>query len=128
MKPTNYTCPPAKKIAEHMGCSLETAKKARAIMKGETRITDNPDFPKTNSWIESCYHKPRRIELILSALNELLECHGVEAWNDGRDRMHASVEYLNTGDTYSATILFRHDSSTFRLTTWGDFFEANESA
>jgi len=56
---------------------------------------------------------------------ELLECHGVEAFNS-RESMHAVAEYLNTGDPSSATILFRHDPGTFRLTTWGDFVESNE--
>lgn len=126
MKPTGYSCPPAAKIAAGMNCTLETATMARRIMRGEVRITDNPLFPQTNQWIAKCYHKPRRIELILSALNEVLECHGVEAFNSRESRMHAIAEYLNTGDTYSTTILFRHDTGTFRLTSWGDFFEANE--
>jgi len=126
MKPTSYTCPPAAKIADWMNCTPETASLARKLMKGEVRITDNPAFPKTNQWIADCWNKPRRIELILSALNELLECHGVEAFNSRESRMHACAEYLNTGDTYSPTILFFHETQTFRLTTWGDFFERNE--
>jgi hypothetical protein len=126
MKRTPYTAPPAAAIAATMNCTLETAKTARALMRGEVRVTDNPAFHATNEWIAACYHKPRRIDLILSALNELLECHGVEAFCTNHDRMHAIAEYLNTGDTYSATILFRHDTGTFRLTTWGDFFERNE--
>ena len=126
MKSTNYTAPPASAIAAAMNCTLETAKSARSLMKGETRITGNPAFPATNNWIADCYHKPRRIDLILSALNELLECHGVEAFNTRQDQFHAIAEYLNTGDTYSATVLFRHDTGTFRITTWGDFFEKNE--
>lgn len=127
MKPTPYTCPPAAKIADWMDCTLETAKQARALMRGGLKVTGNPAFPQTNAWIDSCYHEPRRIERILSALNELLECHGVETFNSRKSRMHACAEYLNTGDTYSPTILFRHDTGTFRLTTWGDFFERNDS-
>jgi hypothetical protein len=126
MKPTHYSAPPAAKIAAAMNCTLETATIARRLMKGEIRVTDNPAFPATNRWIASCYHPPRRIDKILSALNELLECFGVEAFNSRESRMHAIAEYLNTGDTYSTTILFRHDTGTFRLTSWGDFLEANE--
>ncbi len=126
MKPTNYTAPPAAKIAAAMNCDMETAKAARALMRGEILIRDNPKFPKTNDWATSCYHYPRRIELILSALNELMGTFGVEAFNSRESRMHAIAEYLNTGDTYAPTILFRHDTGTFRITSWGDFFEANE--
>lgn len=126
MKYTLYTCPPAAAIAAAMNCTLETAKTARALMRGEIRITDNLAFPVTNKWIAACYHKPRRIELILSALNELLECYGVEAFNTRNDPFRAIAEYLNTGDTYQTTILFRHDTGTFRLSSWGDFVERNE--
>lgn len=126
MKPTPYTAPPAAAIAAAMNCTLETAKTARQLMKGEIRITGNTAFPITNKWISDCYNKPRRIDLILSALNELLECSGVEAFRSGNGAQWAIAEYLNTGDTYAATVLFRHDTGTFRLTSWGDFFERNE--
>lgn len=125
MKPTPYTAPPAAAIAAAMNCSLENAKIARALMKGEIRVTGNPAFPATNKWIADCHNKPRRIDLILSALDECLECSGVEAFRSGNDTQSAIAEYLNTGDTYTATILFRHDTGTFRLTSWGDFFERN---
>jgi hypothetical protein len=36
------------------------------------------------------------------------------------------VNYLNTGDTYDATILFRSDSERFWIGSWGDFVEHNE--
>lgn len=44
-----------------------------------------------------------------------------------------SAEYLNTGDTYSLTILrednsdsFRESTSAFEVTTWGDWYESAE--
>ena len=126
-KLTTYTCPPAAAIAAAMNLPLETAKTLRGLAKGEIRVTNNPAFPKTNAWIASCYNPPRRIERILSAMNEAAGTFGVEAFNSRNSRMHAIAEYLNTGDTYSVTLLFRHDTGTFRLTTWGDFFERNES-
>ncbi len=126
MKRTAYTTPPAAKIAAAMNCDMETAKIARALMRGEILIRDNPAFPKTNEWAASCYNYPRRIDLILSALNELLGTFGVEAFNSRESRMLAIAEYLNTGDTYTPTIIFRHDSGSFRISSWGDFFEANE--
>jgi hypothetical protein len=38
----------------------------------------------------------------------------------------SGVSYLNTGDTYGLTILFRSDSERFWVGTWGDFVERNE--
>lgn len=127
MKPTNYTCPPATRIAKEMNLPMGTAKTLRALARGEILIRDNPDFPVTNQWAASCYNYPRRIDLILSAMNETAGTYGVEAFNSRKSRMHAIAEYLNTGDTYATTLLFRHDSGTFRLTSWGDFMERNES-
>lgn len=126
MKPTTYTCPPAAKISARLGCDLETAKTARALMRGDIRITENPDFPRTNDWRRSCYNEPRRIELILEALNELLDMHGVEAFRDEDCLTQASLSYLNAGDTYADTLLFFHDSGAFRLGCWGDVVERNE--
>lgn len=126
MKPTNYTCPPAAKIAARLGCDVETAKTARKLMRGEIKITDNPAFPATNAWIRSCYNRPRRVELILSALDELLGFHGVEAFRDEDCLTQASLSYLNAGDTYAETILFFHDIGAFRLGCWGDVVERNE--
>ena len=127
MKRTPYTAPPAAAIAAAFRVDLDTAKLARRLIRGEERIRDNPALPKTNRWRNSCHHEPRRIELILAALNECLECHGVEAFRSRHGSQYeAAAEYLNTGDTYSPTLLFRHDTGTFRLTTWGDFFERNE--
>ena len=71
MKPTNYTCPPASRIAKEMNLPIETARTLRKLAKGEILIRDNPDFPVTNQWAASCYNYPRRIDLILSAMNDL---------------------------------------------------------
>jgi len=35
--------------------------------------------------------------------------------------------YINTGDTYSPTILYNCLSGTYRITTWGDFYERHSS-
>ncbi len=96
-------------------------------MRGEIKITDNPAFPATNAWIRSCYNKPCRIELILSALDELLGMHGVEAFRDEDCLTQASLSYLNAGDAYADTILFFHDIGAFRLGCWGDAVEKNKS-
>ena len=127
MQRTTYTAPPARRIADAFQVDLSTARLARRIIRGEESIADNPALPETNRWRNSCHNEPRRIELILAALNECLECFGVEAFRSRHGSQYEAIaEYLNTGDTYSATILFRHDTGTFRITTWGDFYERNE--
>ena len=86
-------------------------------------------FPQTNAWLNQCYHKPRRSEIALHALDEILFTHGVEAISDSRfyvDRYHGEIiaAYINTGDTYATTILLNHLDKKWQLTSWGDFVES----
>lgn len=71
-----------------------------------------------------------RIEVI----NELLEMHGTEAirgeWQNGYWCDVVAV-YCNTGDTYLLTVIqirgeYSFQSSKFIVSSWGDWFEANE--
>ena len=124
MKPTNYHKPSLKTLVRDLSVTPEMATRLRAIMAGEIRITDNPDFPRTNAWIGQCHHKPRRIDLILSALNEAYETHGIDRLDNREGAIVA--KYLNTGDTYAPTILFLHETRAFRVSSWGDFVETNE--
>lgn len=60
----------------------------------------------------------------MRALDELLETHGVEAIRNRNG--HAVAEYLNTGDTYTTTILYDHTTRSFRVTSMGDWVEHYE--
>lgn len=63
-------------------------------------------------------------ELILEALNVILECHGVEGLTP--DGCMAPIgAYVNTGDTYATTVILDEDGA-FHVTSWGDFLEAWE--
>jgi hypothetical protein len=60
----------------------------------------------------------------LKLLNETIGGYGVEVVGDCNCYPPAiKAEYINTGDTYSATILRVNATGTYRLTTWGDFVE-----
>ena len=105
------------------------ASKAAAIING----TLNPKtVPATWDWVRQCLHEPRALELKMHALNELLDCHGVEAVRieDAYvDAYHGDIvaTYLNTGDTYCQTIVLDSESGEFLLTSWGDYVEAYEA-
>lgn len=60
-------------------------------------------------------------------LNELLGGLGVEPIRDPRDSDDVIAEYINTGDTYSGTILRDIETGEFLLTTWGDWCEEWEN-
>jgi hypothetical protein len=125
MKPTNYKAPSITRLVSGLSITPEQAATIRGLIQGTIRTIGNEQFPASNQWFSSCYNQPRRIDRILACINEVMSGHGVEAiW--GSDAYWPAADYINTGDTYSATILFNRESSAFQLTTWGDFFERNE--
>lgn len=63
-------------------------------------------------------------ELVMEALDKVLECHGVEALRV--DGCLAPIgTYLNTGDPYVTTVVLDEDGE-FHVTCYGDFVEAWE--
>lgn len=68
-------------------------------------------------------------EHVLDTLNKVLETYGVESVCRDAYSMSLSATrflYLNTGDTYTTTILFYVPTRSWRVTTWGDVVEADE--
>lgn len=121
------------RIASHLGISLRKASIVLAIIQGQLDPLKYPKhFPQTDKWANSCYNPLPAKDCKLSALNELLELHGVEAIRDEHswDRYYGDciAEYLNTGDSYAATIVLDHQRGKWLLTSWGDFVESREMA
>jgi len=72
---------------------------------------------------------------LLNDANDAVQGFGVEVIRPPEDRLNDTTsyddvlaEYVNTGDTYNATILWDTDAQLFYLTTWGDWYEAWEHA
>ena len=87
-----------------------------------THIPEYPLYIKLNS---------RRLEAVMYFCDRTLECHGVE--NIRQENSYIShywmdtvALYLNTGDTYNATIVADLENTEFLLTTYGDFVEQLE--
>jgi hypothetical protein len=123
----------AERLAETFKVSPFTANLALLVLRGRVDPLAHPKrFPRTVDWVNRCCHAPRTAEVKLAALDETLETYGVEglavegAWID---RYHGDIvaSYLNTGDTYSPTLLLDHDANRWRLTSWGDFYESVEN-
>ena len=92
---------------------------------------DPMSFSSVDKWVRSCYHHPRGYELILKALDEVLEGYGVEGIDpstaevgeDDVPEIDDWISYVNFGDTYDTTIIYDHDSRLFYCASWGDFLE-----
>lgn len=72
-----------------------------------------------------CFHAPSLLDQRLHALNAEAETYGVEyiAHRDDSCRDTFGLEYLNTGDTYTPTLMFDHARGSWRVTSWGDVVE-----
>ena len=76
--------------------------------------------------IRPMYNFPSGSEAIMLALDIVLETHGVEAhFPESGSTTKPAFEWLNTGDTYSPTIVLRDED--FHITSFGDFLEELES-
>lgn len=113
---------PALKTLRHIRWATdEQHRLARRLISGKDKLEQYEDV---NKWVAQCYHKPPYLDRLLCALNQVYETYGVEVINKG-DFWDSPIvaEYLNTGDTYETTLVYRHDLGRFQVTTWGDLVE-----
>ena len=68
----------------------------------------------------------KRLHYHFSALDALLQTQGMEYVAHRLDDRHGShgLTFLNTGDTYTATIIYDHHRGTLAVTSWGDIVES----
>jgi hypothetical protein len=77
-------------------------------------------------WRE-CYNPPSCYDLRLHVLDSIAETCGVEYIAHKDDTFHEvhGLEYLNTGETYTPTIVYDHSRKRYRVSSWGDIVERN---
>ena len=100
--------------------------KLRRLLTGK----DSPEiYQSVQDWLGQCYNRPSEDELIMTAANEIMDGSGLEVIR-GRSIDNYSVDvqavYVNTGDTYSTTLLLDNETGRYQVTTWGDWYEKNE--
>lgn len=86
---------------------------------------------QTAAYAASCHHDPFdspmwRRTMVLSAINETVGTFGVEPlWRNGQQEMSGPpFEYLNTGDTYAMTLVYRKSTDNLYLGSMGGVVEA----
>jgi len=93
-----------------------------AIKKIILGLNDPEKYEAVREWRDRLHSEPFNYELKLRAVDSIMDAHGVEvliADETGK----AIASYVNTGDTYSATVLYDHEEEEFLITSWGDFYE-----
>lgn len=81
------------------------------------------DQPAPREWFSGGTMPARQMH----AINALIGGHGVEYIGAEGDRVFMSygIEYVNTGDTYNATVIYDYKTGRFSVTTVGDVIERN---
>lgn len=73
---------------------------------------------------EAALKEGGRPDLVMRKLNGILDTHGVEAIPPSG--MDTKYLYLNTGDTYNATVLYSYDEDKYFVSDWGTVVEEYE--
>lgn len=94
----------------------DRARDARAVL--EMTRAQLEALPAGAARVRECYFPPATSDLRLECLDALAGTHGVEGF---RTRRGETVEYLNAGDTYAATLV--RWRGRYRVTSWGDIAE-----
>lgn len=117
------------KLMDCLAISEEEAVDVIKIIHNEIDPLQDERFKKTQAWHNQCYNTPRKLEVKMEALNELLCGCGVEGLEHPNiyvDSYNGNfvASYINFGDTYICTILHDNVANKYRLISWGDFYES----
>ena len=82
------------------------------------------DYDSVTSLEGHCFNSPSYSHMLLTAINEIIEGHGIEQIIPKDEGRHPSYDYINMGDSYNATILLRSDGRLI-VGGWGDIVEAH---
>lgn len=117
--------PSKKTIKEQLNLSDQVANVVRGLMD----FSLDPYIFKCVRKMQQSAHNPhRKVDLVMEALDEVLEGHGVEAIRgEYVDSYHGDIQavYVNMGESYQCTVIYDCRDSCFRVTSWGDFVERN---
>ncbi len=92
----------------------------------ELVVRDN--CPRTISWADTCLGNPFhnglwRTTMTLSAIDELCGTCGVESFGPTDSCYAPAYEYLNTGDLYTRTLVYKRATDNLYIASPGDIME-----
>jgi hypothetical protein len=113
----------AEKLIERLEIDAETASKILAVLDSDTLPET---YKSVSDWVRRCYNPPALSEKRMYAFNEILGGHGIEGGCE-LNGDPCDFSYVNMGDPYACTILHDPGAGKFRLMSWGDFIEEQET-
>ena len=98
-------------------------KELRAAL--EMTKADLMEHPAGAERCAECYHLPPCWDIRMHVLDAIAETCGVEYVASERDTFSDAkgFDYLNTGDSYSLTIIRMCETGNYRVASWGDIVE-----
>ena len=81
-------------------------KELRELLVGDV-YPDN--YQSVRGLVSQCWHAPTYSHMLLTAINEIIEGHGIEQIIPKDEDRHPWYYYINMGDCYNETILLRSD-------------------
>ncbi len=85
--------------------------------------------PQTAAYVRSMHSSPYdshmwRVTVALHAMDAIIGTYGVESLGPTSGSNYAPpYEYLNTGDSYAATLIYRRKTDTISINDWGSIAE-----
>ncbi len=105
----------------------DAADQVQRLLEG---TLDPEKYPSVTTYLRQCYHRPSAVSLVLLAVNEVLEGHGVEALysHDHWDAYHGNVEasFVNMGESSLPTVIRDHRWDDWLVSSLEDFVEQHE--
>ena len=126
--------PSSQNLQTHLKLSPEQAKLVRALAHacddGEVlSALVEASVPATAEYVLRMHSDPYgshmwRVTVALHAMDVVVGTFGVEPLGPPRGGDYAPpYEYLNTGDTYGTTLVYRRKTDTLSIGNWGDIAE-----
>lgn len=126
--------PSASAMMEAFRISDDQAKLIRNLAKNvddpeELSAIVEKSCPKTVRYIGQMHGSPWnshmwRVTIALHAMDEILGTSGVESLGpEEGSSFSPPYKYLNTGDTYAATLIYKRSSDALSIGSWGDIAE-----
>lgn len=84
------------------------------------RVLEHPAAQRRE---RECYHPPSNHDLLIHTLDSLLGTHGCEYIGECHPTQGPPIEYLNTGDSYEATLVYYRDTGKFKVQGYADAVE-----
>ena len=108
--------------------TLETAfpgkgRTLRRLLESDAAVSKHPAAAARRA---ECFHAPTLLDQRMHALNAEAETCGIEyiAHRNDSWREDFGLEYLNTGDMYTPTLIFDYARDSWCVASWGDIIEA----